>query len=428
MEENIKMNNKKKAIIITVVSIIAVLIIGLAIGVSAGYIVNKNNKKVNTNAQQISTGKNDNSNLNDEYIVLVDDTIPNTVDDENALDASLVDENAKLQEEQKEQEKNSDEASKKAEEEAKKKTEEAKKKTEETKKKEEIQKTTVTSNANNGIPYYIKVNYIANTVTIYGKDSNGNYTVPVKAMICSTGANTSIYNNGTYKTLGKSRWGQLIGPVWGQYCTRIFGGVLFHSVPYLKQNDNSTLEYWEYDRLGQNRSLGCIRLTVADAKWIYNNCPVGTSVQFYGSSNPGPLGKPSASKVSWAGDPYRGWDPTDPDPNNPWKTKAQEDAKKKAEEEAAAKKKAEEEAAAKKKAEEEAAAKKKAEEEAAAKKKTKRKAKTKKKKEEEAAAKKKAEEEAKNKSQNTTKNETKITNTTNTTKTTNTTNTVNKTN
>lgn len=33
--------------------------------------------------------------------------------------------------------------------------------------------------------YYIKVNYGANVVTIYQKDSNEEYTKPVKAMVCS---------------------------------------------------------------------------------------------------------------------------------------------------------------------------------------------------------------------------------------------------
>ena len=38
--------------------------------------------------------------------------------------------------------------------------------------------------------YYIKVNYTANVVTIYGKDDSGNCTKPIKAMICSTGSAT----------------------------------------------------------------------------------------------------------------------------------------------------------------------------------------------------------------------------------------------
>ena len=164
--------------------------------------------------------------------------------------------------------------------------------------------------------YYIKVNYGAQVVNVYTKDSKGNYTVPVKAMVCSTGTYTPT--SGVYRTLGKGEWWGLIGPSYGQYSTWICRDILFHSVPYLKSGDKSSLEYWAYDQLGQRVSMGCVRLTVADAKWLYNNCPVGTQVEFYSSSNPGPLGKPTTMKISDAPSDIRGWDPTDPDSRNPW--------------------------------------------------------------------------------------------------------------
>lgn len=164
--------------------------------------------------------------------------------------------------------------------------------------------------------YYIKVNYGAQVVTIYTKDSNGNYTKPIKAMVCSTGTYTPT--SGTYRTLGKGNWWPLMGDVYGQYSTWICGDILFHSVPYLEKGDKSSLEYWAYDQLGQRVSMGCVRLTVKDAKWIYENCPIGTQVEFYSSSNPGPLGKPTARKISSAPSDVRGWDPTDPDSRNPW--------------------------------------------------------------------------------------------------------------
>ena len=164
--------------------------------------------------------------------------------------------------------------------------------------------------------YYIKVNYGAQVVTVYKKGTNGKYTEPVKAMLCSTGTYTPT--QGTYRTLGKGNWWPLMGDVYGQYSTWICDDILFHSVPYLKSGDKSSLEYWAYDQLGQRVSMGCVRLTVKDAKWIYDNCAVGTQVEFYSSSNPGPLGKPSAMKISNAPSNVRGWDPTDPDSRNPW--------------------------------------------------------------------------------------------------------------
>ena len=162
--------------------------------------------------------------------------------------------------------------------------------------------------------YYIRINYTANVVTIYTKDSNGDYTVPVKALVCSTGKATP--KSGVYKTSNKYRWHLLNGGVYGQYCTRITGHILFHSVPY-SSNSPDSLKYGAYDKLGTTASAGCIRLTVEDAMWIHNNCSSGTYVEFYSSSDPGPLGKPSAQKIS-SNEVCRNWDPTDPDSRNPW--------------------------------------------------------------------------------------------------------------
>ena len=165
-------------------------------------------------------------------------------------------------------------------------------------------------------PYYIKVNYKANVVTVYTKDKNGKYTVPYKAMVCSCGTYTP--KSGTYKTSSKYRWGKLIHNVYGQYATRIVGSILFHSVPY-SSNSADSLLYEEYDKLGTTASAGCIRLSVKDCKWIYDNCPRGTLVEFYKSSDPGPLGKPTAQKISSV-EECRNWDPTDPAANSPWHT------------------------------------------------------------------------------------------------------------
>ncbi len=154
-------------------------------------------------------------------------------------------------------------------------------------------------------PYLIKVNRKMCTVTIYAKDSNGKYTKPIKAMACSPGWETPL---GTFKTPAKYRWQLLMGDVWGQYCTRIHGGVLFHSVWYYERKE-STLSNAQFNNLGTVCSHGCVRLNVADVKWIYDNCPLGTTVIIYDSNDPGPLGKPETIKVSTA--TKMGYDPTD---------------------------------------------------------------------------------------------------------------------
>lgn len=167
-------------------------------------------------------------------------------------------------------------------------------------------------------PYFIKVNRLANCVTIYKLDENGAYTIPIKAMVCSVGKNINKTPVGVFKISDRYAWRYLYGDQYGQYATRIMGHILFHSVPYTSQSKN-TLKTYYYNNLGIGDSMGCIRLTCADAKWIYDNCAKGTTVEIYESTNPGPLGKPTAMKIDEMS-PYAGWDPTDPDASNPWKT------------------------------------------------------------------------------------------------------------
>lgn len=167
------------------------------------------------------------------------------------------------------------------------------------------------------LPYVVMVNRAANTVTVCTKDDEGD-TVPVRAMVCSTGPATPKAGS-VYPIAGRWRWLALFGPCYGQYATQITGNILFHSVPYFTQ-DMGDLEYEEYNKLGTSCSMGCIRLSVEDALWIYENMPRGTRVVFYDDADdPGPLGKPVPLTID-PESPNRGWDPTDPDPGNPWHT------------------------------------------------------------------------------------------------------------
>lgn len=155
--------------------------------------------------------------------------------------------------------------------------------------------------------YYIKVNRKTCSVTVYAKDGDNGYIIPVKRFACSVGFPATPTPTGTYYTPAKYRWHTLMGPSYGQYCTRITGSILFHSVAgHNKTSFNINAK--DYNKLGQPASHGCVRLNVRDAKWIYDNCPLKTKVTIYDSSDPGPLGKPPTIKIP-AG---QTWDPTDP--------------------------------------------------------------------------------------------------------------------
>lgn len=150
--------------------------------------------------------------------------------------------------------------------------------------------------------YLLKINRKQNVVTAY-ENIDGEW-VPIRAMLASCGADTPL---GTYHIGAKYRWRLMFGGTYSQYASRIVEHILFHSVPYWTK-DPSNVEQAEFDKLGEKRSMGCVRLCVADARWIYKNCPAGTDVVFYDDADdPGPLGKPDNIKRALGG----GWDPTD---------------------------------------------------------------------------------------------------------------------
>ena len=161
-------------------------------------------------------------------------------------------------------------------------------------------------------PYQLEVVRNQCTVLVYGLDKSGEYSILHHAFVCGPGQTTPI---GTFRTPFKAAWHPLQG-CWGQYCTQIVGNYLFHSSPYNSPNKND-LSYRLYNQLGTVCSHGCVRLTVAEAKWIYDNCPLGTTVKIYNASSL-PVPKPSAPWLDITS-PNRGWDPTDPDPANPWR-------------------------------------------------------------------------------------------------------------
>lgn len=172
-------------------------------------------------------------------------------------------------------------------------------------------------------PYYIMVNRKSNTVTVYTQDAEGAYTVPYKAMICSTGRQGHATPLGSFQlTSVRKKWCLMLDGSYGQYSTQFKGNYLFHSVCYTAP-DPSALIASEYNLLGNVASLGCVRLQTADAKWIYETCPTGTRVTIYESDDPGPLGKPERLVDTIPDD--CGWDPTDPRPENPWTQKPVEE-------------------------------------------------------------------------------------------------------
>ena len=188
----------------------------------------------------------------------------------------------------------------------------------------------------------IELNRAAGVTTVYAYDSETkSYCIPVKAFTVSVGRNIS--SNSTSKGLTlKSSFTPLgtysvcsngvavkysLKPmhepdgstVYARWATHVVGNVYFHAIA-VGSRSHTALNYKTYNKLGSPASAGCIRMTVADAKWIYDHAGTGTPVKVVkgNSKTPGPLGKPATIKIKSAKVKY---DPTDPEISDSTKAK-----------------------------------------------------------------------------------------------------------
>ena len=158
------------------------------------------------------------------------------------------------------------------------------------------------------VPYAITVDVNNQVTTVYGLDANGNYTVPVRQMICSTGMKATPSDVGEWVLNGRrARWCYFSKYYsYAQYWTRINAYIAFHSVIY-NQVSYDALSTKSYNLLGSRASHGCIRLLVNDAKWVYDNVGEGVKVtitedlpddpELRAALKPAPLGKKSKTPV-----------------------------------------------------------------------------------------------------------------------------------
>ncbi|MCD7826753.1 MAG: L,D-transpeptidase family protein [Clostridiaceae bacterium] len=182
-----------------------------------------------------------------------------------------------------------------------------------------------------GSQFLIEINRAACVVTIYMYDSDtGKYDIPVKTCTVSVGRDVStvagtsgLNTNSSYTPLGTYSIctnGEAVryslktmhepdgSIVYARWCSHIVGNVYFHAVAVSSQS-HYALSSYSYNRLGSPASAGCVRMTVADAKWIYDYASTGTKVKILqgNSSKPGPLGKNATITIQGVS-----YDPTDP--------------------------------------------------------------------------------------------------------------------
>lgn len=194
------------------------------------------------------------------------------------------------------------------------------------------------SNYNN---FIVIINRAACCVTVYAYDNDKkDYCIPVKTFTVSVGRDTwtnkgtsGLNTNSSYTPLGDysiSSNGQSVkysmkpmyepngSIVYARWASHIVGNVYFHSIA-VGADSHYALSPRDYNRLGTAASAGCIRMTVADAKWVYDYVSKGVPVKIVaGDKNyPGPLGKNKTITISSS----IHYDPTDPGVPNSTKEK-----------------------------------------------------------------------------------------------------------
>ena len=191
-------------------------------------------------------------------------------------------------------------------------------------------KESTSSNYNN---FYVEINRAASCVTVYAYDSKTkSYCIPVKTCTVSVGRDTwttkgssaltedtsftplgtySVSSNGISVKYTMKKMNEPDGSVcYARWATHIVGNVYFHSVA-VSADSHYALSPTQYNKLGSAASAGCIRMTVADAKWFYDYVSKGTTVKIVKGSTkyPGPLGKNATIKIASS----IHYDPTDLD-------------------------------------------------------------------------------------------------------------------
>lgn len=132
------------------------------------------------------------------------------------------------------------------------------------------------------LPYFFEVD-VANQIVKVWKysEETDKYTDLDQTFICTTGTKKNPSPIGTF-TLSGRRARYCTFPTWGgndaRWWTQITPEIAFHSVIYVDAAKPETLVVSSLKNLGKRGSHGCIRLTLDDAKWVYDHAREGMKV------------------------------------------------------------------------------------------------------------------------------------------------------
>lgn len=152
---------------------------------------------------------------------------------------------------------------------------------------------------------------------VFEMDEAGEYTIEVATYPAALGGSkTPLTTEKRQFTIGtKLEWRTWTGfspDRYSPYASQYSSGIFFHGPIYRKKSLDTMMKY-SYDDIGSNyKTGGCVRTTVAGARFVYYACPAGTVVEILSSSDL--VTYPGKTPIDTD---FPTWDPTDPQKPTP---------------------------------------------------------------------------------------------------------------
>lgn len=129
-------------------------------------------------------------------------------------------------------------------------------------------------------------------IYIMARNLDGQYAIPVNALLTSTGESETRTPTGAFEFYRKREWvtwiqyepdavdeeGNRLYSQYSHYNLDFNGNLKTHSVIFNAKNHDTPL-FGMREHLGRAVSGGCLRLTVTDAKWLYDHFEVGDYIE-----------------------------------------------------------------------------------------------------------------------------------------------------
>ena len=152
-------------------------------------------------------------------------------------------------------------------------------------------------------PYYLYVEKGSYTLTIYKADDRGEYTEVVATYRIAHGGNKTPA--GVFTLGERDRWHDFPDGGTVQYATRYHERLYVHSPLYARDNAAQLWpRYYDGDHgIGGSNTGGCLRMVTEAARFIYENCAEGTTLEIVNGSPRGTTSDPVPDRTGLRIDP-----------------------------------------------------------------------------------------------------------------------------